>query len=275
MPSARSMSNLQSHSDADNAAVTLKITRHKEYFGLVITLPELYWMAGVLGFMRLTLPMTPSTLSETQIQKAQESLSARGLIRRVPGAGWQVDRLTAFLVHWLGETERCAFLEIHRRDGKLQKAGLFQLNELSLMVLHDQENIEFILCSDNNALWSEWTRRFGIATGGADKGAYQLPELVQLIELAWRNPEAARRAFLIAGIPKAAGSAILTWIDSLKTAVLFTPFPAQSDSKLLILCSDGKSAWIRSSDGTQKKEKPDEFHPCSLEEAATQIWKFL
>jgi hypothetical protein len=269
------MPNNRSPSTADGTAITLRIDRQKESFRLAFSLPEMSWLAGILGFIRLNLPVPLPRLKDSQIREAQESLAERNLIQRMPGAGWQVDRLAAFLVHWLGEAERGAFLEIHRRGLELKKASLYQLKELFLMATCHPSDLEFILFSNEKKVWEEWTRRLGVAAGEAGKDVYRFSESIPLIELAWRNPEAARRALSIAGIPKTAGSSTLAWIDSLRTAVLIAPFPAPPDSKPLILCSDGKSAWMKSAGNNEKKEKPDEFHPCSWNEAAVQIKKFL
>jgi hypothetical protein len=244
-------------------------------FCLSMTLPELSWLAGVFGLTRLALPVPLPPLSDAQIRQAQDSLSKRGLIRRASGTGWQVDRLAAFLVHWLGETEQCAFVEIHRREGEARNAGMYLWKGLSLLVWCDQGELEFVFIAEENALWDELARRLDIPPARAGKGIFRLPEPVPLIRLAWRDPEAAHRALLNADLPKAAATSTLAWIDSLSTAVLFTPFPFQSNLKPLLLCSDGKAAWMNSSDGMQKKDKSDEFHPCSLTEAATQVHKFL
>jgi len=247
-------------------------------FHLRISPAELGWLAGAFGLTRLALPLPLPPPSEDELRQAQKSMNEGGLIRRNPGVGWQVERLAAFLVQWLGTAEQYTCLEIHSREQEPLLAGIYRRQELNLLIEFKQGQIECSFLPNEEALFADIERCVDLATVRAGEGEYSLPQPLPFIQMVWQDEGPAGRALERAGLPVQRVKSTLAWLETLKSIAQFQFIcidPQKHTGRGLYLCSHETGLWASDREPGQPKSGLIHFSPCSLQKARARLQETL
>lgn len=215
---------------------------------------ELHWLAGAFGQTRLPLPddplrALPPVQREAQLMQALASLQTRGLIRRAPGLGWQVDRLPAALVRWMGAAEWMLAAEIHTREGISRRAGIFNEQTAGMSVTLEGSAYRFVLYRDFDALIAGLLAWLGASFADPAPAAptYTLHQPLTILRAAWQDAALAAKMLKRTGLSPKETKAALAWLESLQWAAALTRLHLEAQRPQAeaeaILCADGQRVW--------------------------------
>lgn len=130
-----------------------------DHFCLLFTRPELLWLAGVLGYVQFPfLNIPPANVldmdMEAGLEKAQANMQERGLVVRLPGSGWQVERLVIAITQVIANPESMQLLQLWTKDGAVKRAFVYPNSDFPLFV-EETEVLEFTLHSGPSGLVSQ------------------------------------------------------------------------------------------------------------------------
>lgn len=196
-----------------------------EVFTFSLTLDELVWLSSAFGSDVPPLPLlTPPPSADPQA--GLTSLQARGLIRPLGGARWQVDRLPAALIHWSAAAPTFLALQAHPRRGGKRRIHLFAIAGAGLWLEQDSDDpqsIRFSLYDSRAGMLSAAARWVPLPSSEpGDLALPPLPDPFSLLPLAWRDPAQAERVLETWGIAPQAVHQTLAWIATLTWAAELT-----------------------------------------------------
>jgi hypothetical protein len=252
-------------------------------FELELSPAELFWLGGVLGETRLSLPGNPlRDKSAEEIQalmgKGQEVLQKRGLIRHRPGSGWEVERLLTLIIRWVAGTHTILSIDIHNHNGAFSQSAVYQLNKQSLMIRYSQEKYQCAIFQNQKALTGAVLDYFDF------KGETRLgrkPLLIVepwwLIPLAWQDaskciPILRRNGYSLSDAKVVAEK--LSGFNCVKVlSVLKTESEQPRAQARLILATDKHGYWIGQPSSTKSTQFL--FTPAKSGEAVDSVNNFL
>ena len=184
-------------------------------FSLDLSAAELAWLAGAFGQTRLLLPEAPlqrlldDELS-AELAVGQASLAQRGLIRHVPGSGWQVEGAAAAVVQLLAGSERTLSLLHLDRDGIRSRAMLYRAAGMHLL-LESPPAFHLTFCQDAKTALEALLAPLGPLPARAPAGGpVPLPGAGALFPDAWRKVPAladVQEVLLLTSVESGTGTA--------------------------------------------------------------------
>lgn len=191
---------------------------------------ELLWLSAALGLPSLPMPeasfmaVPPQELSVSQ-QTGAESLRRRGLLHQAADGTWQLERLPAALLQEMSAAAEWLRLDYRARSGMTRSLHFFAAAEIRFLLDLAEGYARFCLCADSptaaEALWGWLSLPPGLETG---EGEVFLPQPLELLPLAWKDPELAARVLNEHSLPSADISPVLRWtavLEWVSAATLF------------------------------------------------------
>lgn len=225
-------------------------------FDFYLSPAEVHWLAGAFGVAWLPLPDDPLRdrprfQVEAGLQEAFSSLQVRGLLRLIPGIGWQLDRLPAALVRWVGEAEWMLCLEVQPREKPSRRRNIFPAGEEALVVFLENGVFHFALYPDSEQLIAEtlvWLDGPWAETSLPEKHVFVLPEPETVIRAAWRDRSTATSILRAAKMSPEKSEAVLGWLDSLQWLVSCACVQLAGEKieveRRSFWCGDGRWIWV-------------------------------
>ena len=252
-------------------------------FELELSPGELFWLGGVLGETRLSLPGNPfKDKSEEEIHalvmKGQEDLQKRGLIRPRPGSGWEMERLLTLIIRWVAETQTILSMDIHNHNGTFSQSAVYLLGQQSLMIRYSQEKYQCALFQNRKALIEAVLEFFNFKEETRLGGKPLLiVEPAWLIPMSWRDiskcvPILMRNGYSLTDAKAAAEK--LSGLNCVKViSVLKTENGQPRGEARLILATDKQGYWVGQPSGSKSSQFL--FAPTKSEEAVDSVKIFL
>lgn len=246
-------------------------------FQFQLSLPELFWLAGAFGVIRLPLPENSQTgatrhIMQADLDKGNVSLLTRGLIRQAPGFGWQVDRLPSAIIRWLSTADSLLRMDRFPKNGAVRCIHTFTMSEQGMSVEIEGDIAGFILYESRSLLLAslcEWLEL--PASSSKMETSYRLPQPKTFIPAAWENPKLAEH-ILKTSDDKAKVKETIAWVKSLETvAIISKVYMTGNENRLAsqyIICGDKKLFWGGASVGNNKKVS---FVPLVFKEFTAKI----
>lgn len=183
---------------------------------------ELHWLCGSFGYMQLPLPAdTFAKLTfnekEAELRSAQDLLQRRGLIQRVPGQGWQVDRVPAAAVRMLGSGANRFNFEMIKRSGATRHAQIVADTDIYMRVTLEDDSYHFLFSADKAPLVDELLNWLGASTPHPQPAftAYTLPQPMTFLPIAWTDPALATKILKTHGQKTKEIKTALAWAETL------------------------------------------------------------
>jgi hypothetical protein len=246
-------------------------------FNFELSPAELAWLGGAFGHRRLPLP-GPLPADEASRRAAQDALQARRLIRRVPGQGWQVDRLPAALVSWMAAAGRTLDVEAHTRAGGLRRARCFCKGQAQLWVAWDDAGYHFDILPDLAALGNFLPGWLG---GSAPEPApdpvqYVFPQPLVILPAAWTDAARAGRMLAAAGLPSGETPALQAWAETLAWIAAFTPLALEGEAPQAgtqtFLCGGRRGVWLGNAEAAAEESvRFTPLHPAEIHTALRNL----
>lgn len=224
---------------------------------------ELNWLAGAFGITRLPLIDDPlrhianSQLAE-EAKVGLASLQSRGLIQRASG-GYQVDRLPAAIVKWLGSSAGMLILDVHTRHGISRHAQVFTEEDASMSVSLEEGNYQFLFLPGHRAV-SEYVFNQAGASFADQKGAsaqYALSQPVTILRTVWTDPSLAGKMLKVIGLKPKETKPLLAWAESLEWIVTLNHVQLvgekAGEERNVTLCGNKQQCWAGCVDGAVDK----------------------
>jgi hypothetical protein len=245
---------------------------------------ELHWLSGAFGFMHL--PLTSDSISRLSleprkdaIRSAQDSLQHRNLIHRVPGQGWQVDRLPAAIVRWLGSATTTLLLDYYSHSQVPHQAQIFTESERIMHITVEEDKYCFLFLPDRQALIHYLLDQFGASLQNHEPAAtkFTLPQPVTVFRSAWTDSALAAKMLKVIQFETKEIKSLLTWAGSLEWVV--TLKQAQIEAKAAgkkrqaVLCGNEKGYWAGELDGDV--DSPVTLSPVNMEKIRALIYSLL
>lgn len=214
---------------------------------------ELQWLAGAFGLTHIPLPKYRArALLHSDIEKAIASLQSRGLIRHAQGVNWQVDRLPAAIVAWLGNADWMLAIELQLRSGELRYMNVFRTNDQGMTISMENDVFCFTLCPSADLLITECLTWMGVFSKPSLSAVptYELPQPETLIRTGWRDKPITAKILQNTGFNLEKVNATLEWLDTLQwvasmTRVKLEAAQARAESQT-VFCGDRKKVWAGS-----------------------------
>lgn len=219
---------------------------------------ELRWLAGAFGLSRLTLPEdpllhTPNSQLEAKLKEAPSSLQARGLILRTKqDASWQVDRLPAAIVRWIGESHSFLAVESQSIGSTSRRMNVYFAGEQAMGISLVGESYGIVLYPNHELLITDLFTWIGVPsqTPKLPKDLYLIPQPFIFIRIAWTDPVTIVKIIKAAGINTQTGREVQEWANTLEWIAKFGMVcPETPDTKIkndLFVCGNEKWIWAGS-----------------------------
>jgi len=244
---------------------------------------ELHWLAGALGVARLPLsddPLRhiPNSRLETQLQNGLTSLQSRGLISQASGT-YQVDRLPAAIVKWLGSAASVLIVDVHMRNGISRHAQVFTEQDTSMSVSLEDGNYQFLFLPTGRAVSDYVLNQAGASFADLKTAAakYALSQPVTVLRAAWKDASLAARMLKVVGIQSKEAQSLLAWAASLEWMVALDHVQINGKDAAgagkAVLCGTSQKSWLARMDG-----QPDEtaiFSPVNSQTTHASIQNLL
>lgn len=244
---------------------------------------ELNYLAGAFGIIRLPLIDDPlrhipnSQLAE-EVKAGLASLQSRGLIQRASG-GYQVDRLPAAIVKWLGSSAGMLLLDIHTRHGISRHAQVFTEEDVSMFVSLEEGNYQFLFLPDHRTV-SEYVFNQASASFADPKGAsaqYTLSQAITILPTVWTDPSLAAKMLKVIGLKPKEIKPLLVWAESLEWILALKNVQLLEGEigikRSVILCGNKQKCWAGHVD--EEANKAIILHPISIRAARSLIEDLL
>ncbi len=249
-------------------------------FSLKLSPAELHWLAGAFGVISLPLledPLRSFTASQQKpmLVQALGSLQERGLIRGSARAGWQVDRLPAAVIQWLGSAANMLVLDVHTNSGIARRAQVFSEEGASMHVSVEEGQFHFLFLPDRKAVSDYLLDRLGASfldpKPAADTYAFSQPATI--LRAAWKDHVLAAEMLKVTRLKPKAIKSLLTWAESLEWVVALTRVPIEAkktgEQSQAFLCGNRNGCWAGRVDGSP--DEPVTLSSMNIEETRALI----
>jgi len=255
-----------------------------ENYEFQLTPEELFWLAKAFQINSLRLPQNPLAkfgAHETKeiLNRAQESLNRRSLIQPSDGGAWQVDRLPAAIVRWLGSEVNMLTLEAHTPNGVSRYARVFSEHEVDMFVKLDRDGYHFVFLQDREATSTyllDWFDASFLHTKIATE-KYMILQPVTIMRSAWNDPALATKMLTVTGQKPKDIKSILAWMKTLEWVLTFNRVDLEEEKARIksqtIFCGNKQKAW--SGDLDQSSDDAVMLSPINLESIRSVISNLL
>ncbi len=252
---------------------------HETSFDFPLSPAELHWLAGAFGLIRLPLPddplrYMPFSQREIELKKAVASLGARGLISQT-SAGYQVDRLPAAIIQWLGSAANMLKLDIHARSGIARRAQVFSREGMSMYVSLEEERFHFLFLPDGQAVSDYLLNQLGAAfldpKPAAVKFAFSQP--ITILCAAWKDRVLAAKMLEVTHLKAKEIKPLLVWAESLEWVATLTQVQLEGKEAMeksqTLLCGNKHGCWAGRVDSNP--DEPVQFSSMNEKETRTLL----
>jgi hypothetical protein len=246
---------------------------------------EMRWLSSTLGLTRLPLPEDPllrtsNSQLEAKLREAPTSLQARGLILRTKqDANWQVDRLPAAIVRWIGEAHSFLAVESQSVNSKSRRMNVYFAGEQAMRISLEGDSYNIVLYPNHELLINDLLTWVGSPsqTTKLPKESYLIPQPFIFIQTAWADQVTTAKIIRFAGINQKVGHDIQEWANTLQWVAKFWMVgPENPDTKIineLHMCENERWIWIGS--GLRDSSEPIKMAPASEIDTRIAIKKFV
>jgi len=214
---------------------------------------ELHSLAGSFGIIRLPLlddPLrhTPNSQLADDLKNGMDSLESRGLVSRV-SSGWQVDRLPAAIVKWLGLASNMLVVDLQLRAGLSRRAQVFTQNDVCMQVSLEDGTYQFLFLPGCTVLSDHLLDWFGASFVDLKPGSvnYALSQPITILRAAWTNPALAGKMLKVTRLKSKEIKPLLTWAESLEWIVALNHIQLEGEEAgskdQAILCGTRHGCW--------------------------------
>jgi len=245
---------------------------------------ELHWLAGAFGLAHLPLLDTPvhnlptSQFKEAELKNGLASLQSRGLISHA-SVSYQVDRLSAAVIKWLGSAASMLLLDVHTRSRTSHRAQVFSEEDASMYVSLEDEKYQFLFLSGRRAVSDYLLDQVGASFADLKTATakYALSQPVTILRTAWTDPSLAANMLKVTGLKPKEIKHLLAWAESLEWIVTLNHVQLEVEEigkeRKAILCGNKQGCWSGGIEG--KAEDRITLTPISLREAHPLIENLL
>jgi hypothetical protein len=203
---------------------------------------ELHWLAGAFGLTRLYLPDDPMRgLAPAQVQPRLNagltSLQARGLIRRLAPATWDVDRVPAGIIRWMGGAETIGLIDIHLRTGGSYATCVFTQGDAALAGSLRDKNYEFTIYPGRAPCFADLLGAAGAVFSDVapDPQCWDVPQPGIVVRTTWKDAALAERMLRVAGLKPRQIKPLLAWMQTLQWLAVVNELDIHAERNLLRL----------------------------------------
>jgi hypothetical protein len=225
---------------------------------------EIHWLADSLGIPHLFLlddPVRhiPGSQLAFELKKGMETLESRGLISRASSV-WQVDRLSAAVIKWLGSADSALLMDLHIRDGLSRRSQVFTQDDASMQVTLEDGKYHFLFVPRSKVLSDHLLNLFGASFSGPKSSAikYMLSQPATILHTSWSNATLAANMLKVTQLKQKEIKPLLMWAESLQWIVTLSRIQLEGEKngnqEQTILCGNKQGTWSGSV-GANTEEK--------------------
>jgi hypothetical protein len=238
---------------------------------------EFHWLSDSFGMPRLPLiddPLrhTPRSKLAAESKNAIASLESRGLINHA-SSRWQVDRLLATAITWLGTANSLLVIEINTREGSSHFAQVVSQGDVCMHVSFEDGKYQLLFLPGHAALSDHLFDQLGACSAKSRSAAqYVVSQPDTILRTVWKDATLASNMLRITGLETTTIKATLSWADSLNWVSVIRH--AQIDDKKgteqqIVLCGNQHETWS----GTLVPDTDERFLLASMDK--TQVEAFI
>jgi hypothetical protein len=214
---------------------------------------ELRWLAASFGILHLPvlddpLRHVPNSQLTDEFKNSMNSLETRGLVSRA-SSGWQVDRLPAAILKWLGSAAVMLVVDLHLRAGLSRRIQVFTQDDVCMLVSLEDGKYHFLFLPGRMASSDHLLDQFGASSADPEPAPanYTISQPVTILRTAWTNPALAGQMLKVSRFEPGMIESLLAWAASLEWIIALNRIQLEGEEAgskdQAIVCGSSHGRW--------------------------------